>query len=81
MDANVIGTGVQKTIGNSVANLGSSTATTADSSGPGFYNVPVTSFYFTPTSVPEPGPMVLAAANAAMEFATLNLPINGTRTR
>jgi len=64
VNANTIGGGGQPiTLANSVANFSSSTATTADGSGTGFFNVPVASFYFTPTAaVPEPTPFVLVAS-------------------
>jgi hypothetical protein len=71
VDANSIPAGVPATIGNTVANFSSNTATTADSAGAGFYNVPIASFDFTTASVPEPAPLVLAAASLLPALAYL----------
>lgn len=61
-------------IGNGLANFNSSTATTADGNGVGFYNVPIASFDFaTVNSVPEPTTWVLAsiALLPALAYRTL----------
>jgi hypothetical protein len=67
VDANQINVALPITLGNSVANFGSMTATTADRNGVGFYNVPVASFFFTTSAtVPEPSSFTLGGLAGAI---------------
>ena len=65
VDANTIPTPLPLTIGNSVANFGSATETTGQA---GYFDVPITSFYFTPSggAVPEPASVVSSGTAVVM---------------
>ncbi len=75
VDGNLIGTGTTTlplTLVNSVAAFGSNTATIGEA---GYFNVPITKFYFQPSDgvVPEPASIVSSGAAIAMMVVSFGL--------